>query len=405
MMKKKFLTCILLFLLFATLGQQIYKLYFVYLQDNFVDLSVYINAARIALAHGNVYEPHVSQIPFNYPPTSLLFFSPLAILPKSITAVIFLFASVTSLLISIWLLTEMLFTKTKRLIAFLLFSAIFMQYFPTKFTLTLGQINLIILLLITTAFYFFKKNKDMHSGIFLGIATLIKIFPCFLILFFIKEKKWKTVFSFIITVGVGIGLTLLFFSPSLIIFYFESVAGNLFLQGGEMSYFDQSLNSFLLRLSVASDVRLLLRIIFTLTSVFLFLIAKNKSLSYFGLIFSVLLFLPSFAWFHHYVILIPLLIILWTTTTQTIDKLFLIFVCLLTTFHLRAPEAFSSSNIFLFSLKFGSLTNSPLSKASSNSCSYSSSTKFLNGSNFFFFIVHKSKIFPFLKKLINSMIS
>ncbi|EKD66935.1 MAG: hypothetical protein ACD_48C00669G0001, partial [uncultured bacterium] len=72
-----------------------------------------------------------------------------------------------------------------------------------------------------------------------------------------------------------------------------------------MSYFDQSLNSFLLRLSVASDVRLLLRIIFTLTSVFLFLIAKNKSLSYFGLIFSVLLFLPSFAWFHHYVILIP----------------------------------------------------------------------------------------------------
>ena len=352
MMKKKFLTGILLFLFFAALGQQIYKLYFVYLQDNLVDLTVYIKAAKTALEGRNAYEHFFSQIPFNYPPTSLLFFSTLAIFPKSITAVIFLLASIASLLISVWLLTVILFTKTKRLTAFFLFSALFIQYFPTKFTLTLGQINLIILLLITTAFYFFKKNKDMHSGIFLGIATLIKIFPCFLILFFIKEKKWKTVFSFIITVGVGIGLTLLFFSPSLIIFYFESVAGNLFLQGGEMSYFDQSLNSFLLRLSVASDVRLLLRIIFTLTSVFLFLIAKNKSLSYFGLIFSVLLFLPSFAWFHHYVILIPLLIILWTTTTQTIDKLFLIFVCLLTTFHLRAPEAFSSSNIFLFSHPF-----------------------------------------------------
>ena len=352
MMKKKFLTCILLFLLFATLGQQIYKLYFVYLQDNFVDLSVYINAARIALAHGNVYETHISQIPFNYPPTSLLFFSLVGILPKSITAVIFLFASITSLLISVWLLTETLLTKAKRVTAFILFSIFSIQYFPVKFTLTLGQINLIILLLITASFYFFRKNRDILSGILLGTATLIKIFPCFLLLFFIKEKKWKTVFSFIITVGVGIGLTLLFFSPSLIIFYFESVAGNLCLQRGEMSYFDQSLNSFLLRLSVASDVRLLLRIIFTLTSVFLFLIAKNKSLSYFGLIFSVLLFLPSFAWFHHYVILIPLLIILWTTTTQTIDKLFLIFVCLLTTFHLRAPEAFSSSNIFLFSHPF-----------------------------------------------------
>ena len=288
---------------------------------------------------------------YNYPPLTNTLYLPLVLLPYHVSQALFIMLSFISVFIIVYFSMKLSQLKLNFEMYITVVSLVLLS-FPTKFTLTLGQINLIILLLITTAFYFFKKNKDMHSGIFLGIATLIKIFPCFLILFFIKEKKWKTVFSFIITVGVGIGLTLLFFSPSLIISYFESVAGNLFLQGGEMSYFDQSLNSFLLRLSVASDVRLLLRIIFTLTSVFLFLIAKNKSLSYFGLIFSVLLFLPSFAWFHHYVILIPLLIILWTTTTQPTDKLFLIFVCLLTTFHLRAPEAFSSSNIFLFSHPF-----------------------------------------------------
>lgn len=354
-MKKNFIRIFLFLILFAALSQQLYKLYFVFLQDNFVDFTVYFNAAVTALAHGNVYsieKTAVQAIPFNYPPTSLLFFLAFTFFPKTITACVFLLSSIASLLVTVWLLTGMLFTKTKRLTAFLLFSSCFIQYFPTKFTLTLGQINVIIVLLLTAAFYFFRKNKDILSGILLGIATLIKIFPCFLLLFFIKEKKWKIIVSFIFTVLLGLGLTLLFFTPTLVSSYFTSIGGNLFLRGGETSYFDQSFNSFLLRLYVPSDVRLLLRFFVTGTSVFFFLKTKNTLLSYFGLIFSVLLFLPSFSWFHHYVILIPLLIILWAMTTRAIEKVVLVLVYLLTSFHIRTPEAFPSSNILLFSHPF-----------------------------------------------------
>lgn len=85
---------------------------------------------------------------------------------------------------------------------------------------------------------------------------------------------------------------------------------------------------------------------------FFFLKTKNKEFSYFGLIFSVQLFLPSFAWFHHYVILIPLLIVLWTKTTDNKEKIFLVFVHLLTSFHFRNPESFTSQNILLFSHPF-----------------------------------------------------
>ncbi len=337
--KKTVLTIFLFFILVIAIGQQLYKLYFVFLQDNFVDFTVYLNAAVTALAHGTVYSTQttVQIIPFNYPPTSLLFFLVCTVFPKTITSLIFLLSSIASLLIAIWLLTDMLFTKEKRLTAFLLLSSFFIQYFPTKFTLTLGQINILILLLITASFYYFRKNKDILSGFLLGIATLIKIFPCFLILFFVKEKKWKTILSFVLTIFIGIGLTLLLFSPTLFASYFGLIAGNLFLHGGEASYFDQSLNSFLLRLSVTSDIRLLLRVILTITSLFLFLKMKNKSLSYFGLIFSVFLFLPSFAWFHHYVILIPLCIVLWTKTTHGMEKIFLVFVYLITSVHLRTP--------------------------------------------------------------------
>lgn len=354
-MKKNFINVFLFLILFAALGQQLYKLYFVFLQDNFVDFNVYLNSVKLALTQGDVYavqKTSIQSIPFNYPPTSLLFFLAFTFFPKTITACVFLLSSIASLLVTVWLLTGMLFTKTKRLTAFLLFSSCFIQYFPTKFTLTLGQINLIILLLLTVSFYFFRKSKDILSGFLLGIATLVKIFPCFLILIFIKEKKWKTIVSFIITILIGLGLTLLFFTPALISSYFGSIGGNLFLQGGEVSYFDQSLNSFLLRLQFSSDIRLLLRALFTGTSLFLFIKAKSKILSYFGLIFSVLIFLPSFAWFHHYAILIPLLIILWTKTRRSIEKIVLLLIYVLTSLHIHSPEVFPSSPIWLFSHPF-----------------------------------------------------
>jgi len=354
-MKKNFIRIFLFLILFAALSQQLYTLYFVFLQDNFVDFTVYFNAAVTALAHGNVYSIQktvVQAIPFNYPPTSLLFFLVFTLFPKTITAFVFLVSSIASLLVTVWLLTGMLFTKTRRLTAFLFLSSFFIQYFPTKFTLTLGQINLVILLLLTASFYFFRKNKDILSGFLLGIATLIKIFPCFLILFFIKEKKWKTIVSFIFTILIGLGLTLLLFTPALVSSYFGATSGNLFLHAGEVSYFDQSFNSFLLRLHFSSDIRLLLRVILTGISLLVFLKTKSKTLSYFGLIFSILIFLPSFAWFHHYVILIPLLIVLWTKTTHGREKIFLVLIYLVTSFHVRTPEAFPSSPIWLFSHPF-----------------------------------------------------
>ncbi|MCJ7804784.1 DUF2029 domain-containing protein, partial [Patescibacteria group bacterium] len=237
---------------------------------------------------------------------------------------------------------------------FLFSSALFIQFIPTKFTLTLGQINLIILFLIVLSFYFYQKKKNVFSGFFLGIVTLIKIFPGFLIFFFLKEKKWKIMISFLITCFLGVLLTVLIFKPVLFFNYFGQVGGNLFFKGGEISYFDQSLNSFLLRLNLPNLWRLGFRLIFTLISLWIFLKAKNKALSYFGLIFSILIFLPSFAWFHHYVILIPLMMFLWSQTKKKdyLPKIILGLIYLLVSFHFRHPEIFLDKNVILASHPF-----------------------------------------------------
>jgi len=149
-------------------------------------------------------------------------------------------------------------------------------------------------------------------------------------------------------------LTVLIFKPDLLFNYFGQIGGNLFLKGGETSYFDQSLNSFLLRLNLANLWRLILRLLFTFVSLWVFLKTKNKVLSFFGLIFSILIFLPSFAWFHHYVILIPLIMFLWSQTKKKdyLPKIILILVYLLVSFHFRYPGIFPGKNIWLSSHPF-----------------------------------------------------
>lgn len=353
-MKKKIIFWLLSLVFLLALGQQLYKLFFVWRQSNFVDFKVYWDAVSAALKGGNIYSfggAYLNKIPFNYPPTSLLFLTFLLIFPKALSSLFLVFVSLGCLLGTIYLITRMLFKKADRLIAFLIFAILFIQFFPVKFTLTLGQINLLILFLITVSYYFVQNKKEILSGIFLGIATLIKIFPGFLIFFFIKEKKWKSLISFVTTLFCGLILTVLIFKPALTINYFGN-GGNLFLKGGEINYFDQSLNSFLLRFNFPSLGRLLLRIIFTLFSLGFFLKVKDKALSFFALIFSVLIFFPSFAWFHHYVILIPLMMILWTRSKDIFSKVILILIYLLVAFHFRYPEIFPNQNPWLNSHPF-----------------------------------------------------
>jgi hypothetical protein len=52
------------------------------------------------------------------------------------------------------------------------------------------------------------------------------------------------------------------------------------------------------------------------------------------------------------VILIPLFIILWKYTHHTAEKLVLICIYALTSFHLRTPELFSGTHILLYSHPF-----------------------------------------------------
>jgi len=344
------------FLFFLALGQQLYKLYPIFLRGGFVDFQVYWEATKAVLIGKDVYRGlYAGGTPFNYPPTFLSFFVPFTFFPRSVASLVFLFISLTALLASIFLLVKFQFRKKERTVAFLLSAVLFIQYFPTKFTLTLGQINLIFLFLTILSFYAFRKGKDVLSGVSLAIAALIKIFPGFLILFFFKEKRWKAIFSFLATLVLMVVLTGLFFGPNLFSDYFTTSSG-LFLKAGSSSYFDQSLNGFLSRLNCPSSWRLVLRLTSSLVLTVMFLRVKDKAVSFFGLMAAITIFFSSFAWLHHYVVLIPLMIILFSKLyrhdTAFWLKLALLLAYLLCSFHFRDPQISIAQNIFLASHPF-----------------------------------------------------
>ncbi|MCJ7829479.1 hypothetical protein MUP50_00095 [Patescibacteria group bacterium] len=105
-MSKKLILWLSIFLFLLALGQQLYKLFFVWQQANFVDFKVYYEAIRAALAGGDVYSfggKYLNTVPFNYPPTTLLFLLFLPLFSQSTASLFLLFISIGSLLGSLYL--------------------------------------------------------------------------------------------------------------------------------------------------------------------------------------------------------------------------------------------------------------------------------------------------------------
>jgi alpha-1,2-mannosyltransferase len=78
--------------------------------------------------------------------------------------------------------------------------ALILPCFPLLLHVRFGQITLLILLLLSGAWAADRANRGILAGVLLGAAATIKIFPAFMLLFFVITKRWKTVVTGSITV-------------------------------------------------------------------------------------------------------------------------------------------------------------------------------------------------------------
>lgn len=168
----------------------------------------------------------------NYPPLVYCIFSFFANPSSPISAVgnawfvlniLFLTASVVLIYLTLYPSGQLLGPRITRMVLFALTAIIFA---PVMESLLQGQVNILILLLLSGAFYAGGREKSEVAGMLVGIAASLKIFPAFLFLYFILRRDWKALLSGILTIALVHVCIVLFFGMPLITGYLQNTSGS-----------------------------------------------------------------------------------------------------------------------------------------------------------------------------------
>jgi hypothetical protein len=127
-----------------------------------------------------------------HPPTAVLLALPLAPLSFPDAFIVWNVLSVWALGASAWLILERL---RPRLSAWVLLPAVpcLLLGQPFWHQMVQGQLNLILLLLLTATWAADRSGRPGWAGVFLGVVTAVKLFPGYLILYFMFRRNWRAV--------------------------------------------------------------------------------------------------------------------------------------------------------------------------------------------------------------------
>jgi hypothetical protein len=95
-----------------------------------------------------------------------------------------------------WFKNRPLFKESWYLWGFMLVALSFSPYLES---MRHGQANIVILFLLTAVFWLYSRDKKVIAGMFLGLATMIKIMPIVLIIYWGWKREWKLVLSALAT--------------------------------------------------------------------------------------------------------------------------------------------------------------------------------------------------------------
>jgi alpha-1,2-mannosyltransferase len=162
-----------------------------------IDLDVYRTGAKVLLHGGDLYGrlPRLGdgkELPFTYPPFAALCFVPLAIL--GYTAANWLLTAVTLACVaaSLWCFAAStpgrVGARMRRLLPWALPAALLLE--PVRSTLTFGQINALLMALVTVDCL--TRAPRWPRGIGVGIAAALKLTPGVFLLFFLLRRDLRS---------------------------------------------------------------------------------------------------------------------------------------------------------------------------------------------------------------------
>lgn len=290
---------------------------------NFVDLRVYTDGAA-RLGRGDLYDfTHVTgdgPLPFTYPPFAAVVLYPWHFLPFPVAAVSWQLLSLAALYLSIRICFQLLRPAGPppwRLVAVCTVLAMWTE--PVRVTLSLGQVNLFLLLAALAAI---RSRSWVVSGLLIGTAAGIKLTPAIGGLYFVARRRWgaaaMSAAAFAATVALAYAI-----DPRQTWRYFTVLLGDANRIGPVGSVWNQSLRGTLSRFAgydIATGWPWLAACALTAMLAFLAwralpggdLLGTMLVMQLLGLMVS------PISWLHHFVWLIPL--VLWFSCGPVRDR-------------------------------------------------------------------------------------
>lgn len=180
-----------------------------------------------------------------YPPFVSFFMIPFSVFSYDHSRYLFFFVSILCNICAIPLLFSNR-SKDRRKELILIGLLITFIFYPIYYSLNMGQINSILFLFCALALFFIRRQRLWLAGLFIALASLIKIFPLVLIPFFILKRQYKIIGTTIVSMVLLVGLSMVVLDLKLYTFFFEEVLPGSVLSGA--FYRNQGFVAFFSRL-------------------------------------------------------------------------------------------------------------------------------------------------------------
>jgi alpha-1,2-mannosyltransferase len=174
-------------------------------RHGFFDLDVYYGTLS-SWAHGGgeIYDYLKPGTPygFTYPPFAALVMLPLAYISWTVAAVVAATVSVLATAVVLWWLVTPMARRQgwPRLYVFVLLACLAVAFEPLRETITFGQINMLLVLLVVTDLRWLVARDNRWAGVGVGLATAIKLTPGIFIIYLLVTRRWRMTITAAVTV-------------------------------------------------------------------------------------------------------------------------------------------------------------------------------------------------------------
>ena len=290
-----------------------------------IDLDVYRTGARVLLHGGDLYGrlPRLGdghELPFTYPPFAALTFIPLTLIGYSAANWLLTAVTIAGVAASLWCFAASTAgeagARMRRLLPWALPAALLLE--PVRSTLTYGQINALLMALVTVDCL--TRAPRWPRGIGVGIAAALKLTPGVFVLFFLLRRDLRSAaragLSFAACTGAGFAL-----APHDSLRYWTQIAYQPARTGGISYASNQSLLGTLARLGLSNPARTWLWLALCLLVAALAVTGMRGAIKTNQVTYALLLnaaaglLISPISWSHHWVWAAPALLTYLATTT------------------------------------------------------------------------------------------